>query len=174
MESRPLHHIQLDGEMIAELLDQDEYPANIGEVAGISDRQICVLRRDWHELTHLRMEYLDVHDCHAIEYRKDTAYYRMAVGIACLVAAIGLVFTLAIGLVDFSTKGAPLIIGVVVLVSIGVRFLTSTHRHIILFAMPDEVLAWRSPAIDFKAKAGAAHAVREYARKRGILRSIPK
>jgi len=172
METHAENHMQLDGELIAELLDQDEYPSNVGEVAAISDKQICLLRRDWHELIHYRLDYLDVGECRAIEYRKDTAYYRLVAGGAFLIAAVVLVFMLVSDVDNFATEGAPLILAVVVLVSVGTRFVTSTHRHIIYFEMLDETLVWKSPAIDFASKADAAHAVREYARNRGILRAV--
>ncbi len=170
MENRPEDRIKLDGEPVAELLDQDEYPSNVGNVAAISDRQICFLRRDRQELTHFKLEYFDVCDCRAIEYQKEMAYYRILVGAACFIAAVIFVFVLVTGLDDISAESAPLIIAVIALVSFGVRFITSTHRHVIRFEMPDEILIWQSPTIDFKSKAEAAHAVREYARKRGILR----
>jgi len=38
MENRPEDGIKLDGELVAELLDQDEIPSNIGNVISISDR----------------------------------------------------------------------------------------------------------------------------------------
>ncbi len=98
------------------------------------------------------------------------AYYRILVGAACFIAAVIFMLMLVTGLDDISAESAPLIIAIIALVSLGVRFITSTHRHIIRFEMPDEILIWRSPTIDFKSKAGAARAVREYARKRGILR----
>ncbi len=161
---------KLDGEPVAELLDQDEYPSNIGNVAAISNRQVCVLRRDRHKLTHFKLEYLDVRECRAIEYRKEMAYYRIIAAGACFVAALVFVFMLGTGLDDNSANSAPMIIVVIALVSLGVRFVTSIHRHIIRFEMPDETLVWRSPTIDFKSKVGAARAVCEYARKRGILR----
>jgi len=174
MENRPEDGIKLDGELVAELLDQDEIPSNIGNVISISDRQICLLRRDRHALTHFRLEYFDVRDCRAIEYRKETAYYRILAGAACFIAALIFMSMLVTDLDDFSAESAPLIIAAIGLVVFGIRFITSTHRHIIRFEMPDETLIWRSPAIDFKSKAEAAHAVREYARKRGILRLIEK
>jgi hypothetical protein len=170
MEDHQEHQIKIDGELVAELLDQDEYPSNVGEVAAISDRQICVLRRDWDELTHFRQEYLDVDDCRAIEYEKERSWYRTVGGAAFLIAAAVVALILLIGLDDFAAEGAPLIIGMIMLVTMGLRLIMSTHRHVIRFEMPDETLVWRAPPIDFKSKAGAAHAVREYARKRGILR----
>jgi hypothetical protein len=172
MENHPESFIKLDGEPVAELLDQDEYASNVGNVAAISDRQICFLRRDWHELTHFKLEYFDVRDCRAIEYQKEMASYRILVGAACFIAALIFVFIIVTGLDEISGVSAPLIIAIIVLVSLGARFVTSTHRHIIRFEMPDETLIWRSPTIDFKSKAEAAHAVRDYARKRGILREI--
>lgn len=164
--------MQLEGELVAELLDQEEIPSKIGSVAAISDEQICVVRRDWHELTHFRLDILDVRDCRAIEYQRETSYSRILAGLICFVGAAALVFMLVANSENFFEKGAPLIIAVVALISIGVRFITSTHRHVIRFEMPGEVLVWRSPAIDFKSKAEAAHAVRDYARQRDILRPV--
>ena len=170
MEKHPEDRIKADGEPVAELLDQDEYVSNVGNVASVSDRQICFLRRDKHELTHFRLEYIDVRDCRAIEYQQDTAYSRILAGVVCFIAALIVVFMLLTDLDDFSAESAPLIIAVIGLVSFGIRFITSTHRHVIRFEMPDETLIWRSPATDFASRADAAHAVREYARKRGIFR----
>lgn len=170
MENHSEHHVYLEGEPVAELLDQTEYPSNIGKVVAISDRQICFLRRDRHELTHFKLEYFEMRDCRAIEYQKETAYYRILVGILSFIAVAICMFMLVTNLESYTTEGAPLIIASVALASFGVRFITSTHRHILRFEMPDETLIWRSPAIDFKSKAGAAHAVRKFARERGILR----
>ena len=64
----------------------------------------------------------------------------------------------------------PLIIGMIMFVTFGVRFATSTQRHLIRFEMPDEVLEWESPPIDFKSKAEEAVAIREFAKQRGILK----
>jgi len=86
------HHIELDGTLVAELLDQSEHPSNIGNVAAISDQQIVLLRRDKRELVNYRFEYFDVRDCHAIKYQKETAYYRIIVGAACFLAAAFFVF----------------------------------------------------------------------------------
>ena len=172
MENRPEDGIKLDGELVAELLDQDEIPSNIGNVISISDRQICLLKWDRHELTHFKLEYFDMRDCRSIEYQIEIAYSRILAGAACFIAALIFMSMLATDLDDFSAESAPLIIAAIGLIAIGIRFVTSTHRHIIRFEMPDETLIWRSPAIDFKSKAEAAHAVREYARKRGILRPI--
>ena len=61
------HHIELDGTLVAELLDQSEHPSNIGNVAAISDQQIVLLRRDKRELVNYRFEYFDVRDCRAIK-----------------------------------------------------------------------------------------------------------
>lgn len=161
--------IKIDGELVAELLDQDEYPSNLGNVAAISDQQICVLRRDSHELTHFKLEYFDVHDCSAIEYRTEVAYSRILAAGVCFVAATISVLTLVTTFNDDPTVGAPLVIAALGLVALGIRFSSSTHRHVFRFNMPDETLVWRSPAIDYKFKAPAAHAVREYARQRGIF-----
>jgi len=163
------HHIELDGTLVAELLDQSEHPSNIGNVAAISDQQIVLLRRDKRELVNYRFEYFDVRDCHAIRYQKETAYYRIIVGAACFLAAAFFVFMLLAGVNDMVEQGGPLIIGTIASVTIGIRFVTSTHRHVIRFELPDQTLTWRSPAIDIKSRVTAAHAVREYARERGIL-----
>jgi hypothetical protein len=163
-------HTGLDGELVANLLDKEEYPSNIGHVAAVSDREILVLRRDWHELTHFRLDVLDMDDCRGIEYREQRVWYRILLGYACLVAAAALLVLLIAGDGDLSAQMAPAIIALVALVSFGVRFVTSTQRHVIRFDMPDETLDWRSPAIDFKSKSEAAGAVREHARSRGILR----
>ena len=170
MDKRPEDRINADGEPVAVLLDQDEYLSNIGNVVAISNRQISLLRRDRHELTHFRLEYIDIRNCRAIEYRKEVAYSRILAGVVCSIAAFTVVFMLLTDLDDFSAESAPLIIAVIGLVSFGIRFITSTHRHVIHFEMPDETLIWRSPATDFASRADAAHAVREYARKRGIYR----
>ena len=170
MEDHPEIHIKLEGELVAELLDQQEYPSNIGSVAAISDQQICLLRRVKHALVHFKLEYLDVQDCRAIEYRQDTAYYRIVAGVACFVAAVIVAFMLATDPNGLSAESGPLIIAMIGLSTFGIRFITSIHRHIMLFEMPGETLVWRSPAIDFKSKAGAAQAVQDYAQKRGILR----
>jgi len=156
--------------MIANLLEKEEYPSNIGHVAAVSDRQLLVLRRDWHELTHFRLDVLDMADCSAIEYRQQRAWYRILLGYACLVTAALLLLLLVRAEAGVSPQMAPAIIALVALLSFGVRFVTSTRRHLIRFEMPGEILDWRSPAIDFKLKSDAAIAVCEHARNRGILR----
>jgi hypothetical protein len=170
MKSHPEKPEHFDSELVAELLDQSEYPSNIGKVTALSDQWICFLKRDWHELIHYRLEYVEMRYCRAIEYHKETAYYRILAGVAFFVAALWLLFMLLSDPDRVYTQSAPMIIGVISLAVIGIRFITSTHRHVIRFEMPDETFTWRSPAIDFKSKAGAAYAVREYARNRGILR----
>ena len=164
-----VHPYQLDGEFIAELLDQDEYPSNIGNVVAVSDQQICVLRRDWHELSHCRLEYLDMNDCRSIEYQSKAVYYRIVVGVAFFALAAFLIFTIAGSLPSLSPEEAPLVVALIGSVTFGIRFITSTHWHVIRFEMPDEVVAWRSPAIDYEAKVEAVAAVCDFARKRGIL-----
>jgi hypothetical protein len=161
--------VNLDGELVAQLLDLDEYPSNLGNVAAISDQQICFLRRDSHKLTHLKLEYFDVHDCSAIEYRTEVAYPRILAAGACFVAASISVLMLVTTFNGDPAVSAPLVIAVLGLAALGIRFSSSIHRHVIRFEMPDEVLVWRSPAIDYKSKAEAAHAVCEYARQRGIF-----
>jgi len=80
MESHPDNPAKLEGVNIAELLDQHEYPSNLGNVAAISDQQICFLRRDRHELINFKLEYFEMCHCRAIEYQKETAYYRILTG----------------------------------------------------------------------------------------------
>jgi len=166
------HHVnrsKIEGESVVVLLDQDEYPSHIGSVAAISDEHIWFLKRDMGELTHFRMQHLDASDCRSISYKKETAYYRIVVGIALVLAALVLTLYLVTNYADFSPESGPLIIVVVAFASIGWRFVTSIHRHVVRFEMPDRTYIWRSPAIDFESKKEAAHAVREHARSRGIL-----
>ena len=94
------HHIELDGTLVAELLDQSEHPSNIGNVAAISDQQIALLRRDKRELVNYRFEYFDVRDCRAVRYQKETAYYRIAVGAACFLAGTFFIIMLLTGVND--------------------------------------------------------------------------
>ena len=129
MENRPEDRIKLDGEPVAELLDHGEYHSNLGNVAAISDRQICFLRRDWHELTHFKLEYFDVRDCRAIEYQKEIAYYRILAGAACFIAAVIFVFMLVTDLEGISAESGPLIIAVIALVSLGGRFINTKQRQ---------------------------------------------
>jgi hypothetical protein len=161
---------EFDNELVAELLDQHEYPSNIGKVAALSSRWICFVKRDWHELTHFRLEYFEMQDCRAIKYHKETAWYRILVAIVFFAAALFLVSMLLTNSWQPNTQSAPLIVGVIALTVIGIRFITSTHRHVVRFEMPEETFTWRSPAIDFDSKADAARAVQDYARNRGILR----
>lgn len=171
MDNDAVGHPDLTGEFVAELLDQVEYPGNVEEVAAVSTEQICFVRRDWDELTHFRLEYFDMGDCRSIEYHDETVWYRIVLAIACFAVAAAIAVTVAAGLPDISERDAPLIIAVIAFATFGVRFVTSTHRHVIHFEMPDETLSWGSPPIDFKSKAQAAQAVREFARTRGILRT---
>ena len=170
MDNPPDIPLKFDGELVGELLDQIEYPSNVGNVAAVSDRLICFLRRDHEELVHFKLDFLDVNDCRAIDYQKETAYYRIVVAVAFFFAAAYFLFLLATDPEGINTENAPFIVAVVAFITLGIRFATSTHRHIMHFEMPGETLTWRSPATDFKFKAEAAHAVREFARKRGILR----
>ena len=80
MKSHPEKPEQFDSELVAELLDQSEYPSNIGKVTALSGQWICFLKRDWHELIHYRLECVEMRYCHAIEYHKETAYYRIFAG----------------------------------------------------------------------------------------------
>jgi hypothetical protein len=171
MEEASKHHVEIEGELIAELLDQMEYPSKVGNVAAVSDRQIILLKRDRKELINYRFEYYDMADCRSIAYHRETAWYRVLLGAACFVGVGVFVFMMLSDLDNFVDKATPLIIGSVACVSFGVRLVTSTHRHVLRFEMPAETLIWRSPAIDYDSKAEAAHAVRAFARERGILKS---
>jgi hypothetical protein len=171
MDEDQKHHIEIEGELVAELLDQVEYPSKIGNVAAISDKQIILLKRDRKELINYRFEFYDVADCRSIEYTRETAWYRVVLGAACFVGVGVLVYMMLANLDRFVETATPLIIGCVACISFGVRFVTSTHRHVLRFEMPEETLIWRSPAIDYDSKAEAAHNVRAYARQRGILKT---
>jgi hypothetical protein len=171
MEDTIGHNFELNGDLVAVLLDQNEYPSNIGNVVAISDQQICFLKRDVHELIHYRFEFYDMDDCKSIEYKDEMVYYRMVVAAVNFVLAAILAFTLLSGSDGGAQDFRALVIGLIAVLAIGVRFVTSTHRHVINFEMPDRVLSWRSPATDYRFKAEAAHAVRDFARGRGILRS---
>jgi hypothetical protein len=122
-------------------------------------------------LIHFRFEFYDMDDCNAIEYKDKMVYYRMAVAAVSFVLAAILTFTLLSGSDGGTQDFRALVIGLIAALAIGVRFVTSTHRHVINFEMPDQVLSWRSPATDYRFKAEAAHAVRDFARGRRILRS---
>jgi hypothetical protein len=159
-----------EGEIVAILLDQEEFPSNIGNVAAVSDRQICCLKKDNKELTHFRYELYDIDDCRAIEYKDKMVYYRIVVAVVSFILTAILAFILLSGSDGGAQDFRALVIGLIAVLVIGVRFITSTHRHVINFEMPDQVLSWRSPATDYRFKAEAAHAVRDLARKRGILR----
>ncbi len=161
---------ELEGEIVAVLLDKQEYPSNVDNVAAISDRQICFLKKDRHELVNYRIEFYDTDDCTVIEYRDEMVYYRIVVAIVSFITTAVLAFILATGSYGSSQEFPPLIVGLVATLTFGFRFITSTHRHVVNFEMPDRVLSWRSPAIDYRSRADAAHAVREFARERGILR----
>ena len=170
MENSIGHNFELDGELVAVLLDQEEYPANIGNVVAVSDRQICFLERDVHELIHYRFELYDMDECKAIEYRDQMVYYRVVIAVVSFILTAILAFMLLSGSDGGAQDFRALVIGLIAVSVFGVRFITSAHRHVIQFEMPDQVLSWRSPAIDYKYKAGAAQAVREFAQERGILR----
>jgi hypothetical protein len=173
MEEHPEVHTKIEGELVAELLDQQEYHSNIENVAVVSSEQLCFLKRVHHEVVPFALEYLDMKDCRAIEYKRDTAYYRIVAAILCFGGAIVLAYLLATDPEPMAVENGPLIIMTIGLVTFGIRFSTSIHRHILRFHMPDQTLIWRSPAIDYKSKAEAAHAVREFARERGLLKSAP-
>lgn len=172
MEEHKAVREEIKGELVAELLDQIEYHSNIENVAAISSEQICFLRRRHHELVPFAIEYLDVNDCKSVEYRQQTAYYRIIAAILFFTGAIAIAVMLALDPDRLSAENGPIIILAIGLVTFGIRFATSVHRHILTFRMPDETLTWRSPAIDFKSKAEAAHAVRDFARERGILAQV--
>ena len=163
-------HSDLEGEFVVDLLDKDEYASNLGHVAAISDRQLLVVRRDWHELTHFRLDVLEMDDCRGIAYIEQRAWYRIVLGVAGLLGAVLVLGLLVFGDEPVNARTAPVIVLLVALVSFGVRLVTSTRRHLIRFDMPDETLDWRSSAIDFKSKLAAATAVRDFARERGVLR----
>lgn len=163
-------HSDLEGEFVIDLLGKDEYASNLGHVAAVSDRQMLVVRRDWHELTHFRLDVLEMADCRGIEYVEQRAWHRLVLGVVSLIGAVLILGLLVVGQEPVDARMAPVIVFLVALVSLGVRLTTSTHRHLIRFDMPGEVLDWRSPAIDFKSKSGVAKAVRELARERGLLR----
>lgn len=162
--------VKIDGDVIAVLLDQDEYPANVGNVVAVSDRQIAYLKRDHDVLVGFKLEYLDVDECVAIEYHREEAWYRKILAVVFYVAAAAVAISMVTGIIPFNSETQALILLFIVLVTFGVRLTTSTHRHYLQFDMPEETFHWRSPAIDFKSKASAAHAVSEYAQQRGILR----
>ena len=167
---RPEDILQLDGEIIGELLDQEEFPSKIGNVAVVSDQQICFLRRDRKELTGYRFEYFPMADCRSIEYRNEHAWYRNFVAAGFFLGAIGLLAFLFTQEAGVSAEDAPVFLMALALVTFGARFATSTHRHVIRFEMPDETLVWRSPPVDFEHKEKDAKAVIDFARQRGILR----
>jgi hypothetical protein len=167
---RPEDILELKGEMIGELLDQDEFPSKIGNVAAVSDQQICFLRRDRSELTGYRYEYFDMSDCRSIEYRNEHAWYRNGVAGGFFIGAAALVYMLLTSEDGISADSAPVFLMILALITIGARFATSTHRHVIRFDMPEETLFWRSPPVDFEHKEKDALAVIEFARQRGILR----
>lgn len=169
MDNHHENRSRIEGESVVVLLDQDEYPSHIGNVAAVSDEHIWVLKRHMEELVHFKLEHLEASDCRAIEYHKETAFYRIIVGVVLLVTAAILAFNVIAGYEDLSAESGPVVIVIIAFASIGGRFITSIHRHVIRFEMPGETLIWRSPAIDFKSKTEPAHAVREYARKRDIL-----
>ena len=136
MQDHPKAHIQLAGEMIAELLDQNEYHSNVDNVAAVSSEQICLLRRVKHELVPFKLEYFDVNDCKAIEYVRDTAYYRIVAGVVCFAAAVIIAYILALDPNRLTPESGPLIALGIGLVTFGIRFITSIHRHILRFALP--------------------------------------
>ena len=70
MDNPSENTVKIDGDVVAVLLDQDEYPANVGNVVAVSDRQIAWLERDHDELVGFRLDYLDIADCVSIEYHR--------------------------------------------------------------------------------------------------------
>ena len=174
MENKPGVHVKIEGELIAELLDRNEFHSNVGNVAVVSDQQICLLKRTPHQLAPFELEYLNMNDCSAIDYRQETAYYRIVAGVVCFAAAITVAYLFLTSPEPLAVENGPLIIAAIGLTTFGIRFSTSIHRHILRFSMPRETLSWRSPAIDFKSKSGAALAVRDYARRRGIFQQQEK
>ena len=97
-------------------------------------------------------------------------YYRAVIAVVGFIIAAILAFTLLSGSDGGAQDFRALVIGLIAVLTFGVRFITSIHRHVINFEMPDQVLHWRSPAIDYKERKEAAHAIRDFARKRGLLR----
>lgn len=170
MTDRPENRMQLEGNLVAELLDAEEHHSNIGNVAAVSDLEICFLRRTRHELVPFRLEYFDVNDCRAIEYGTETAWYRIVGALASFAIALFLGVPMVIGINKITAESGPILGLAIGLITLGVRLVTSTHRHRLRFEMPEETLIWRSPAIDFDYKAEAAAAVRNYARTRGIYK----
>jgi len=121
--------VKIDGEVIAILLDQGEYPANVGNVAAVSDQQIACLKRDHGALVGFKLEYLDVNECVAIEYHQEEAWYRKVFAALFFIGAAAIAIMMAIGFIPFNSETQALIILVIALVTFGVRFTTSTHRH---------------------------------------------
>ena len=113
----PEHILQLEGEVIAELLDQEEFPSKIGNVAVVSDRQICLLRRDRRELTGYRFEYFDMDDCRAIGYRNEHAWYRNALAAVFFAAAAALLIMLVTGEPGLSPQDSTVILMMIALVN---------------------------------------------------------
>lgn len=170
MDNPSDYKVDIEGNLIAVLLDLDEYPSNVGEVAAVSDQQLMVIRRDKRELVGFKPIYLDIAGCKSIEYQQETAWYRIVVAVLGFALAAVFAVMLVMNIGASSEQITPLIIGMIMFITFGVRFVTSTHRHLILFEMPDEILKWESPPIDFKSKAEDARAVREFAKTRGLLK----
>ena len=65
MDNRNNSDAEIGGNLIAVLLDLDECPSNVGEVAAVSDQQLMLIRRDRNEWfragrrpdSHVRHEY---------------------------------------------------------------------------------------------------------------------
>lgn len=119
MDNHHENRSKINGETVVMLLDQDEYPSHIGNVAAISDEHIWFLKRDMDELTHFKLAHLDASDCRAIEYKKETACYRILVGVALLITAAVLAFNLIAGYQDLSAESGPVVIVIIAFASIG-------------------------------------------------------
>jgi hypothetical protein len=163
-------HSDLEGAFVVDLLEKDEYASNLGHVAAVSDRQILAIRGDWHELTHFRLDVLEMSDCRGIEYVEQRAWYRVVLGIVSLIGAASVLGFLVFGGEPVDARTAPVVVVLVALISLGVRLVTSTRRHLLRFELPGEILDWRSTPINFESRTAAAIAVRDFARERGLLR----
>ena len=73
MDNRNNSDAGIGGNLIAVLLDLDECPSNVGEVAAVSDQQLMLIRRDRNELVGVKHACLDIPDCKCIEYRAGIA-----------------------------------------------------------------------------------------------------
>ena len=79
MDNRNNSDAGIGGNLIAVLLDLDECPSNVGEVAAVSDQQLMLIRWDRNELVGFKHACLDIPDCKRIDYRAGIAWYRIVV-----------------------------------------------------------------------------------------------